>query len=242
MNGFEGSFLGNSERLAPDSVLECGVCWWVYDPALGDDTWQIVAGTPFTELPGHWRCPCCDAARSQFMVLRHGPDTDLPRQRPTVAAEKADLRQHQRQLLDAYSAVDARMRGLPVYNPKLDIQVVGLRPWGEYLLGVLVTPWCMNLLLLPGEGVRTPMEGTSRDIEFPSGTYSFIAGEVAGVGPLQSCSLFSPMEQFDDPEVAREVARHAIEELLRAPAPEPAALSRRHFLGAGRQSTDDPAD
>lgn len=242
MNGFEGSFLGNNERLAADTVLECGVCWWVYNPDQGDDTWQIMPGTPFTELPGHWRCPCCDAAQSQFMVLRKGESEDLVRQRPRVAAERADLRQHQRQLLEAYGAVDARMRELPVYNAKLDIQVIGLQHWEDSLLCILVTPWCMNILLLPGAGVRTPMEGTSRDIDFPSGKYSFTSGQVAGVGPLQSCSLFSPMEQFDDPEVARDVARHAIEALTKVPEPEPEALSRRNFLRGGRQPADGRAD
>jgi rubredoxin len=60
MNGFEGSFLGDRSRIAPATVLECGVCWWVYDPTLGDETWQIPPGTAFTDLPDHWRCPGCD--------------------------------------------------------------------------------------------------------------------------------------------------------------------------------------
>ena len=71
MNGFEGSFLGVAGRIDPDSLLECGVCWWVYDPARGDDTWQIPAGTAFKELPGHWRCPNCDAAQDQFIGDHH---------------------------------------------------------------------------------------------------------------------------------------------------------------------------
>lgn len=241
MNGFEGSFLGNAERIHPEATLECGVCWWVYDPQLGDDTWQVPAGTAFTDLPGHWRCPCCDASQSQFMVLHPGDPAAEQRQRPTPPKNQGELRLRQRQLLAAYSAVDRRMRNLPVYNRQLDIQVVGLRHWQESFICILVTPWCMNILLLPGEGVRIPMEGTSRDIEFPSGHYSFTAGQAEGIGPLESCSLFSPMEQFDDPAVAREVASHALEELLRAPEPEPEALSRRHFLRGGRRSSNDPA-
>lgn len=38
-------------------------------PAQGDDVWQIPPGTPFAELPAHWKCPVCDGARDQFMVL-----------------------------------------------------------------------------------------------------------------------------------------------------------------------------
>ncbi|MGE8410413.1 MAG: rubredoxin [Pseudomonas sp.] len=68
-SGFEGSYLGDGTRLADDTRLECKICWWVYDPALGDPVWQIAAGTPFTRLPEHWRCPNCDGEAEQFMVL-----------------------------------------------------------------------------------------------------------------------------------------------------------------------------
>lgn len=70
MNTFEGSFLGDAGRIAPDSRLECKICWHVYDPAEGDPVNQIPPGTPFAALPDNWRCPNCDGAREQFMVLR----------------------------------------------------------------------------------------------------------------------------------------------------------------------------
>jgi rubredoxin len=68
--GFEGSFLGNPERLADGDRLECKICWFVYDPALGDPVSQVPPGTPFSALPMGWRCPECDGERDQFMVLR----------------------------------------------------------------------------------------------------------------------------------------------------------------------------
>ena len=49
--------------------MECGVCWQVYDPAEGDDVWQVAAGTPFAALPAHWRCPRCDAPPERFLEL-----------------------------------------------------------------------------------------------------------------------------------------------------------------------------
>jgi rubredoxin len=55
--------------LAAATKLECGVCWWVYDPEQGDPVWQIPPGTPFTALPSHWSCPNCDAPAFKFMVL-----------------------------------------------------------------------------------------------------------------------------------------------------------------------------
>lgn len=70
LSHFEGSYLGDVSRLPDDARLECKICWWVYDPAEGDPVWQIAAGTAFKDLPAHWRCPNCDGAPEQFMVLQ----------------------------------------------------------------------------------------------------------------------------------------------------------------------------
>ena len=37
--------------------FECGVCWYVYDPADGDPVWQVAPGTAFKDLPDEWCCP-----------------------------------------------------------------------------------------------------------------------------------------------------------------------------------------
>jgi rubredoxin len=66
---FEGTYLGDPEKLPADARLECGVCWWVYDPAVGDDYAQVVPGTPFAALPGHWHCPNCESPKARFLVL-----------------------------------------------------------------------------------------------------------------------------------------------------------------------------
>ena len=68
-HGFEGSFLGDVTRLPSDAKLECKICWWLYDPALGDPDSEIAAGTQFADLPAHWSCPVCDAPRDHFLVL-----------------------------------------------------------------------------------------------------------------------------------------------------------------------------
>ncbi|AAP85765.1 rubredoxin (plasmid) [Cupriavidus necator H16] len=69
MGRFEGSYLGDRGRLAADARLECKICWWEYDPEVGDPVWQIAPGTSFSALPAHWRCPNCDGEAEQFMVL-----------------------------------------------------------------------------------------------------------------------------------------------------------------------------
>lgn len=69
---FEGSFGGDAARITDATRLECKICWYVYDPAEGDSVWQVPPGTPFTALPGHWKCPVCDGTRGQFMALGDG--------------------------------------------------------------------------------------------------------------------------------------------------------------------------
>jgi rubredoxin len=49
--------------------MECRICWYVYDPARGDDVWQVPAGTPWGALPGYWSCPNCAATRADFLAL-----------------------------------------------------------------------------------------------------------------------------------------------------------------------------
>ena len=56
-------------RLRDDSRLECRICWYVYDPAEGDELGQVEPGTPFSALPDDWRCPQCDADKTSFLIL-----------------------------------------------------------------------------------------------------------------------------------------------------------------------------
>ena len=66
---FSGSFGGDHSKVTAGTRLECKICWWVYDPAVGDETRQIDAGTPFTALPWDWSCPNCSGNKDDFMVL-----------------------------------------------------------------------------------------------------------------------------------------------------------------------------
>ncbi len=56
-------------RLQEAVRLECRICWYVYDTAEGDEVEQVPAGTPFSQLPDHWRCPQCDAGKDMFLPL-----------------------------------------------------------------------------------------------------------------------------------------------------------------------------
>lgn len=223
---FESSAAG---PLNDDTVLECGVCWWTYDPTHGDEAADIPPGTPFSALPEGWRCPSCDAERVKFMVTQPGVAARRPVHDQSLEARAAAL-------VAAYEAAEASMIGLPVHNDALRIEAVGFRPHDTGYAGVIVTPWCMNIVLLPADPDAPPPGalGSSRSIAFPSGAYSFIAGRMDGVGAVETCSLFSPMDEFDDPEVAKAAAEAAVEGLFAAPEPEARAdqrqVSRRFLL------------
>ena len=59
----------SSNRLDDSTRMECRICWHVYDPAEGDAAEQVSPGTPFLDLPGHWRCPQCDAEPNAFLPI-----------------------------------------------------------------------------------------------------------------------------------------------------------------------------
>ena len=44
----------------------CMVCGYIYDPAVGDPTQSIAAGTPFEKLPDDWVCPECGVGKDMF--------------------------------------------------------------------------------------------------------------------------------------------------------------------------------
>jgi [NiFe] hydrogenase assembly HybE family chaperone len=163
--------------------------------------------------------------------------------------------------LDAtFRALTPRMQGLAFVNPDVDVEAVGFAPWQGHWLGVMVTPWFMNLMLLPRDPTAwEPLPaGAKRSYRFPAGVYEFVGAHDATLGEYQLCSLFSPLLQFDDHAAARLVARLAREALFdpanaqddagRAEAAAmplqrrlEAPLSKRDFL-RGRFLADDDAD
>ncbi len=109
-----------------------------------------------------------------------------------------------------------RMAGIPLLNPALRVQCVGFRPWGDEILGVLITPWFLNLMLLPSEADKLDEcnIGEKQTRLFSSGAYEFIVGEETGVGRYLSCSLFSPMFEFEDQAAAVAVAGEVFQALM----------------------------
>ena len=101
-------------------------------------------------------------------------------------------------------------------NPALSIEAVGFRPWSDHWLGILITPWFMNLVLMPRVAARwQPIaERESRHYVFPAGVFEFIGGRDPALGDYQACSLFSPMFEFGDHSGAHDTALAALEALF----------------------------
>jgi len=202
MTGFEGSFLGAQDKISPQAIMECKICWTPYDPATGDDYRQIEPGTAFTALPADWSCPNCGAPKEQFMVL-----DDPGAQSVVEAAKLRDLTD--RLAADFQEIWHVKMRDLPMVNRRLSVEPVGWQKVEGRPLGILISPWFMNLVQLPGEGEdwSTLDPGTREILSFPSGDYEFLHNTREMIGGYKACSLFSPMGDFSSQMQAREVAQ-----------------------------------
>ena len=174
-----------------------------------------------------------------------------------------------RRLAHAFRVAAARMEGLSFVNAALEVVPIGFALWQGHWLGVMLTPWFMNLVLAPGDAAlwHSLPQGEKRRYRFPAGQYEFIGARDEIAGDYQLCSLFSPVLQFEDQPTARMVAQLARDALFDtanaeanempvanlSPAADPrpagpgplsrlaAPQSKRDFL-RGRLSGDDRAD
>jgi [NiFe] hydrogenase assembly HybE family chaperone len=134
-------------------------------------------------------------------------DVATPLERPSPAAA----------LERAFETVRRqRMEGVPMLNPRLAVEAVGFMPWREHWLGILITPWFMNVVLMPRVSAAwQPIgERETRHHVFPGGVFEFIGAREPTLGDYQACSLFSPMFEFADQREARATAMAALDALF----------------------------
>lgn len=206
---FEGSYLGAADKISPQAIMECKICWTPYDPAEGDDSRQISPGTAFRDLPEDWSCPGCSAPAAQFLV-REDPGSAAMQAQAALDRRLAAL------VADFTDVWHSRMKDVPVVNHALHVQAVGFRPFEAGGLGVLIAPWFMNLILLPAADRPTRSALEKEVIRFPSGDYEFLHNSRPMTGPYLACSLFSPMADFSSQMQAVEVAHAVMAELFNA--------------------------
>jgi [NiFe] hydrogenase assembly HybE family chaperone len=151
-----------------------------------------------------------------------------------------DINNHPRvqALVDMFRCVDAGMRDLPIYNDKVAIEAIGFRIFGaDALIGVVLTPWFMNLTLLPIEPV--PLDNTAigknATIELPAGPRKFVTNGDTEVGLYQAHSLHSPVLSFTLPGQPRAEAVRQLGLLMSLPD-EPAVSNATPASGVNRRS------
>ena len=119
---------------------------------------------------------------------------------------------------------ETSMHDMPFVNSALTVTAVGFRRHEGDWVGAIITPWFLNLFLLPGGGsLWTDLASGDRvKIPFPVGELEFIADFDPGgdIPAYQYCPLFAPVSQFVAHEAAVAAAEAALDALFTAP-PEP---------------------
>lgn len=124
------------------------------------------------------------------------------------------------------------MHDLPFVNPALKVEAVGFRRVDGDWLGAGISPWFINLFLLPGGGAiwKDIPTGEHRQLEFPAGPLEFIGENNPDRGaPIQAyqyCPLITPVQHIPDQDAARAAAVAIMAAIFQPPpkvdgAPEP---------------------
>lgn len=108
---------------------------------------------------------------------------------------------------------EQRMQGLPFVNRALEVEAVGFCSWKSFELGVLITPWFMNLILLP-ESDTDIGQGHKINAKFPSGDLEFTTARDEELGLYLSAVLFSSVMSFASQDTARDIAVEVMRELF----------------------------
>jgi len=133
-------------------------------------------------------------------------------------------------LEDGFRAIlQLQMQDMPMLNSALSVEAIGFRPWSDHWLGILITPWFMNLVLMPRVAAKwQPIgERESRHYVFPAGVFEFIGARDPVLGDYQACSLFSPMFDFANQQGARDTAIAALDALFDVANREPGEVRAR---------------
>ena len=111
--------------------------------------------------------------------------------------------------------LEERMRDIPIVNPALEVETVGFTDYDGRPLGVLITPWFMNLVMLPvgAEWLEDP-QGEIVSFDFPRETIEFTVSKDDELGAWLSAILYRSMTEMPDQETARAIALEIMKDLF----------------------------
>lgn len=123
-------------------------------------------------------------------------------------------------------------QGRPVDNPA-EVDVLGLRRWGECWVGAVVTPIVADMVLLPALP-HGPLFNTAGQQEWnlPSGPAKFSCRQMQGVPIVHAMPLLEKMDDYSSPDAIARAALMMLEAFLN---PASAALQP----GTQRKPLDD---
>ncbi len=107
-----------------------------------------------------------------------------------------------------------QMHDVPVVNPAIQVEAIGFSEWEGQWLGILLTPWFMNVLVIPKVGSPWPElemgKGKELMLSFPQGEYKFSARVDKGIGSYLCCSLISPVNDWKSHPEAKRTAEDVL--------------------------------
>lgn len=127
-----------------------------------------------------------------------------------------------------------QMQDLAFVNNTLQVEAIGFRDFGDLKLGVLITPWFMNLVMAPTAGNDSMLEqGHKLEVHFPSGPIEFTATHDEILGYYLSAALFSSVLEIPNQSTARDLAEEIMRSLFDSEQNERRFSRRALFTQAG---------
>lgn len=128
-----------------------------------------------------------------------------------------DLKSLERRIEAVFQRIEQeQMQDIPLLNPALQVQTIGFQPYQDRTIGILITPWMMNLMLLPAEDEDWSdlQLGDKLHHRFPANEFRFMVNQIDGIGICQTHSLHSPMHEFMNQEHAVAAAEGFMQTLM----------------------------
>ncbi len=114
---------------------------------------------------------------------------------------------------------ESEMSHLPFYRPHLPVKAIGFQRFDNQWLGALLTPWMLNLVILPGRDQIWPVRtvGQRLTLALPQKDITFQVGETPDGNQYLASSLLSPLPATMSAQEAISLAQDSLRLALSLP-------------------------